>query len=240
MTQNTQPLAKISQKIKALEKNSIQNVVEIGKLLQEASEQCEYGEYMNWLKSQFGWSHQTSLRYRSVYNLSQNQQIVDFAKLDISISALYEVADLFRNFFDLPICLAAGEAIINAAKSGRVTYRMTRDIIRELREAEARKETEPPEPDSAIKPEEPLLPKPFRLTSDDTDTIVKLFYNAACHSDGGCAKVIKIVGPAKIHEIIRNLKAALDRYNQCNEVKGKADAAEARRNAVAVDEKVAL
>jgi hypothetical protein len=46
---NTASLELISTKIKALEKRTIANIAEIGGLLHEASEQCEYGEYGDWL-----------------------------------------------------------------------------------------------------------------------------------------------------------------------------------------------
>jgi hypothetical protein len=48
---------------------------------------------MKWLADEFGWSHSTSLRYRSIYWLSQNRQIGDFEKWNISISALYLLSD---------------------------------------------------------------------------------------------------------------------------------------------------
>jgi hypothetical protein len=50
-------LGRISAQIKALEKSSIQNTAEIGRLLHEAEQQCAHGEYMKWLRSEFGWSH---------------------------------------------------------------------------------------------------------------------------------------------------------------------------------------
>jgi hypothetical protein len=77
-------LPQITKAIKVLEKKSIQNVVEIGKLLCEASEECEHGEYLAWIKLEFGWSHGTSLNYRNVYVLCQNRKICDFDKLNIS------------------------------------------------------------------------------------------------------------------------------------------------------------
>ena len=115
-------LVAIANQIKALEKKNNANVVEIGRLLHEADEVCEHGAYMIWLKAEFGWSHQTSLRYRSVYDLSQNPQIVDFAKLDISISALYLLADNV----DWP---AVRDDILLAAKRGRVTHTVARKVV---------------------------------------------------------------------------------------------------------------
>ena len=123
-------LPQISQKIKALETKSIQNVIEIGKLLHEASEQCERGEYMAWLKTEFGWSHGTALNYRNVYDLTQNRKNYDFAKLDISISALYVIARIMNNGAPADT-IAVGEAVIKAAQSGRVSFQAAQVIIKD-------------------------------------------------------------------------------------------------------------
>jgi hypothetical protein len=137
MTNSTQTLAQISQQIKALEKNNIQNVIKIGQLLHEASEQIKHGEYMAWIKTEFGWSHETSRRFRDIYALSQNPQIVDFDKLNISISALYLAAHLLLRDKPQPADQATGEAIIAAARQDRVTYKLANDILEKHREAVA-------------------------------------------------------------------------------------------------------
>ena len=124
-------LPEIAKAIKTLEKKTIQNAVEIGKLLHEAYEQCEHGEFMDWLKSNFGWSYNTLLRHRNVYDLSQNRQFGDFAKWDISISVLYLIAGNIKKYGEER---RACEAIIEAAKHGRVSYRVASDIIRKCRE----------------------------------------------------------------------------------------------------------
>jgi hypothetical protein len=152
-------LLQIAKAIKVLEKKTIQNVVEIGKLLCEASEQCDHGEYMPWLKSEFGWSHDTSLNYRNVYVLSQNPNFSDFAKLNISISALYLVARYLKD--DDQVSQAAGVAIIEAAKGGRVSYHMAQAIIAlhddqsepdpPSAESDDEPDSEEPEPDDDLK-----------------------------------------------------------------------------------------
>ena len=127
---NPQTLVQISAKIKALEKKSITNVVAIGKLLQEADEQCKHGEYLKWLKTEFAWSHQTSLRYREVYRLTQNPHNVDFEKLNISLTALYEVSDyVFSEACGKAGHLVAGMAVIEAARHHRVSCAEAKEII---------------------------------------------------------------------------------------------------------------
>jgi hypothetical protein len=122
---NVRTLPQIAKAIKALEKKTIHNVVEIGKLLHEAS---EHDKYLEWLKSEFGWSQRTAYNYRDVYELSQNCKICNFDKLDISISALYLAAKLILHNDDLPSHITIGMAIIEAARHGRVSYQMANDI----------------------------------------------------------------------------------------------------------------
>lgn len=149
-TKTNTRLPEIAREIKAIERKDIGNVIEKGRLLQEAANQCGRGEYMKWLKSEFGWSHNTALRLRSVYDL--NRQIGDLDKLNISISAVYLVADLLRDHGgkyegadqDRARDQAVGMAIIEAAKIGRVSYRMALVII------EHHKEPAKPEPAAPV------------------------------------------------------------------------------------------
>ena len=72
-------LSQISAQIKVLEKKSLKNLIEIGRLLRMAEEQCNHGQYMEWIKTEFAWlSHDTSLNYRYLYDLSRNPNCSDF------------------------------------------------------------------------------------------------------------------------------------------------------------------
>jgi Protein of unknown function (DUF3102) len=132
-------LAQISIQIKALEKITVNTIAEIGGLLERASELCKHGEYMAWLKAEFGWSHTTALRYRDVYAMSQSPQFgefgLDLGELNISISALYMVARLLRDKtvegHGSPEVRATGVAIIEAAKKSRVTWQMAATMLRD-------------------------------------------------------------------------------------------------------------
>jgi hypothetical protein len=46
-------LPQIAKAIKAVEKRGIRDIVEIGKLLHEAEQQCEHGDYMKWIKAMY-------------------------------------------------------------------------------------------------------------------------------------------------------------------------------------------
>jgi len=85
-------LARITKQIKALEKLTIQTAIKIGKLLTEAEEQCEHGEYIAWLETEFDFSYSTSLNYRNAYAFSQKHNSYDYGKLNISLGAFYLLA----------------------------------------------------------------------------------------------------------------------------------------------------
>lgn len=154
-------LAAIVGQIKTLEKRTIATVVDIGRLLEQASELSEHGEYTNWLRVNFGWSHNTSLRYRAIYRLSQNRQIGDFDRLNMSVSALYLLAS---NIDRTPV----RDALVAAAQSGRVSYsaakRIVEDIEKEFAEEDA-KEKKTADKTPAVEPE----PEPSRQDEADVE-----------------------------------------------------------------------
>jgi Protein of unknown function (DUF3102) len=225
-------LEQISQQIKALDKKTIQNTVEIGRLLFEAEQQCSHGEYMKWLRSEFGWSHDTSLNYRKVYRLSQNPKFSDFDRLNISVSVLYLVAD---HIDDEALWTQTGcEAILEAAKSGRVSYRMACDIF--AKHKDAAWVLPPAKPDPAIKPDE-------ESADDDDDTTPLSFPKgrlaatvkgmlAIGEHDPTWKNIIDYIGVDQLHWIITTLKAVHDNYNRTSKasvIKAQADRAEERR-----------
>ena len=123
-------------------------MIKIGELLHEASEKtCDHGDYLNWLK-QFGWSYQTSLNYRNVFEFDANPPpqkpngwvFGSVGDLNISMTALYLIAAMKREDQQ-----SARLAVIAAAKSGRVTYRIAKAIIAETNTklAAADEKTEP-------------------------------------------------------------------------------------------------
>jgi hypothetical protein len=225
VTNNSRTLPQIAKAIKALEKKDIRSAIEKGKLLEEASKKCDHGQYMEWLKTEFGWSHSTSLRYRSVHNLSQNRQFGDFAKLNISISAVYLLANsdvLVRN------------AIIKAAKSGRVSYRIALDILEKWKHPEPNPPPPPAKPDSpSDSAEESDEESP---TDDDTkEQLIELteLVNGMLDTSNRIAELtqemsandLAKIDVAKLHKSIRTLQAVYDAHAEKSAVKAAADRA---------------
>jgi len=119
-------LARIATQIKANEGKSIAAVIDNGKLLHEAEALCDHREYVDWVKREFLWSHDTALNYRSAYELSQNPIAADYEKWDMTLSAFYQVAKWLKANFQLP--QAAAEAVIEVARHVRVNCRAARLI----------------------------------------------------------------------------------------------------------------
>ena len=176
-------LPQIAKAIKALEKKTIQTVVEIGKLLHEASEQCEHGEFMKWIEQEFSYSHDTSLNYRSAYDLSQNPNCSDYGTWDMSLKTFYLVARLLR-LDEHPTAQGEAKAIIRAAKKRRVSSTDALLILKDYQE----KHSPPPDDPLAIAPPEPdLPPEPIGLCLNSEmvrqyDDLIKnrKLYEGAC------------------------------------------------------------
>jgi Protein of unknown function (DUF3102) len=230
-------LVQIARAIKALEKKTIQNVVEIGKLLHQASEKCEHGEYAAWLKSEFEWSDQTALNYRYVFKLTQKPNNLDFAKLDISISAVYFVAGILLREDQCPEDRAAAKAVIAAAKKDRVTYPIATIIfnkhLADHRPAEEPDDLPDEEPDD-LPDEEPDTEEPL---DDDTESeqpppsklaaTVREMLDISEH-DSAWPDIIADIGTAALQKIIRTLQAVYDARCEISSVKAAADRAEGR------------
>jgi hypothetical protein len=221
-------LAQITVQIRAFEKHTITNIVEIGRLLEEASELCEHGEYMDWLDHEFSWSHSTSLRYRDVYQLSQSCHADDFGNLNISVSALYLVArvSIKGSSGEEEWCSELGthvrDNVIETARHVRVGYRAAHDIIHEelrvarnpldeLEESEEPKEIESDEaPSIANKAPEPEPEYP-RVTVDAlftmSEAISDLDVCLTKLTDKDWPDIISAVGPTRFREIVTALQA---------------------------------
>jgi hypothetical protein len=98
---NTESLSVIAGKIRSLEKKTIANIIESGRLLQVAFDRFEHrerDEYHQWIESEIGSSPRQVARYRHVFEFSQICQNGKFgrrkiADLNISKSALYMLVD---------------------------------------------------------------------------------------------------------------------------------------------------
>jgi hypothetical protein len=85
---NTRSLGAIADNIHKL---SRKNIIDIGDLLLEAKAQCEHGDWLNWLDTEFDWSVYSAERYMKVAQL--NAKFHNLRNLRLGATTLYQLAD---------------------------------------------------------------------------------------------------------------------------------------------------
>jgi hypothetical protein len=76
--------------IRGLGKRVVADVIEIGRRLADCKELCGHGNWLPWLKREFGWSEDTAERFIQVSTLSH--QIPQVAEFNLPVSSLYLLA----------------------------------------------------------------------------------------------------------------------------------------------------
>ena len=111
--------------IKERLQHTARTIWEIGERLVEVRSQLEYRQFSSWLKLEFGWSQRTAYNFINVYEAFP--ELANFAKIDISISALYVLAapstppEIRISFLNRAI---AGE---------QITYKVIKSAIKEAK-----------------------------------------------------------------------------------------------------------
>jgi antitoxin (DNA-binding transcriptional repressor) of toxin-antitoxin stability system len=84
-------LAEHAAEIRRLGKQTIENVVEIGRRLTECKKLVGHGNWLPWLDREFGWSHDTALNFMRVYEMagSDSERV---RNLNIPLRTLYLLA----------------------------------------------------------------------------------------------------------------------------------------------------
>jgi hypothetical protein len=75
--------------IREMAKRTAQGIVLIGQWLTEVKERLPHGEWLPWLKTEFGWSQPTAWRFMNVY---EQFKLCNLNNLEIDVSALYLIA----------------------------------------------------------------------------------------------------------------------------------------------------
>mgnify|MGYP001791011906 FL=1 len=72
-------------------RRSAQDVWEIGQKLTDVRSRLQYGQFLTWLKVEFGWSQRTAYNFIKVYE-TFGDRFANLAKVDIATSLLYQLA----------------------------------------------------------------------------------------------------------------------------------------------------
>ena len=130
-------LADIARQIFKLEKNTLANLIETGRLILHAKSICPYGEWLQWIKNNFAWSDQTARRYVKVFKMSERVNLIG---LNLSAGAAHFIVDLHASDNKDP----AIKRILKHAETSRVTATIAKRI------AAPPAVIEPPPPDPRI------------------------------------------------------------------------------------------
>jgi Protein of unknown function (DUF3102) len=237
MTKRKKSLRQITTEIKAIEKTTVGNVIEIGARLHDVqNNHLEHGQYQQWLADEFSWSYRSALRYVRAFLFYvdvEKRQIGTFKKLNLSVTALHLAAAPSTN-------KATRKKIVSTASKRRVTYTAALNILIECQ----------PGVDDRIKydpiaeevdPPSPPIPRPGTFMDDDDNNsrqLVSLLLQRLDATlrdpEADLSQAVADIGSDRLGEIIEILKRARDAYSASkakNEIRAKADAAEARRNA---------
>lgn len=118
---NVRSLDEIADGIHKLERR---NIIDIGNLLLEAKAQCEHGQWLQWLYSEFGWSSTTAERYMKAADLASKFHILQ--NLRLAATTLYELAD-HEPEEDLPEII---EELAKHATKSRLAPRDAKRVIK--------------------------------------------------------------------------------------------------------------
>jgi len=113
-------------------RRSAQDVWEIGQKLSDVRARLKYGQFLTWIKAEFGWSQRTAYNFINVYE-TFGDRFANLAKVNIATSLLYQLASP-----SVPDELR--DQIIRAAEQGdTMTAKELRATIQRRRLAESAK-----------------------------------------------------------------------------------------------------
>jgi len=119
-------LAEHAEVIRAASRATVESILEIGRHLTEAKKLCGHGEWLPWLKREFGWDERTARRFMSIHELAGKSGNLSY--LSIGVSALYLLAAPSTPE-------AARQKVFRMAESGPVSYRQTQSTVAKHKEA---------------------------------------------------------------------------------------------------------
>jgi hypothetical protein len=131
--------------IRQLGKQTIENIIEIGRRLTEAKALAGHGRWLPWLEREFGWKDDTALNFMRCHDLAKNR---NFRDLSLPVSGLYLLAAPSTPD-------EAREVVIERAKAGGpVTVADIKQVINTSkgRKQSTRKRTKAPKPAAAQVP----------------------------------------------------------------------------------------
>jgi hypothetical protein len=85
-------LAKYAAEIRRLGKRVKEDIIAIGRYLDQAQKHAGRGAWLTWIEAEFGWSDQTAYRFIHLYQAQQDPGFHKLWSSDLPVSALYQLA----------------------------------------------------------------------------------------------------------------------------------------------------
>ena len=127
-------------------RRSAQDVWEIGQRLADVRSRLKRGQFLAWLKVEFGWSQRTAYNFINVYE-TFGDRFAKLANLDIATSVLYQIASP-----SVPEELRT-QVLRSAAAGEKVTNKAIKSAIKQSKQPEAAEKQLPSQDFSVSKPE---------------------------------------------------------------------------------------
>lgn len=125
---NARPLDAIAADIHKLDRADLTNIIARGKLLNEANDSCDHGEWLNWLQQEFAMSQSTAMNYRVTADLAQKFPTVGNLKVPLKI--IYRLAeDIEEPEVEQPELEAIIAALAKASKTKMLSVAVADDVI---------------------------------------------------------------------------------------------------------------
>ncbi|MEB3358921.1 MAG: DUF3102 domain-containing protein [Synechococcales bacterium] len=135
-------------------RRSAQDVWEIGQRLADVRSRLKYGQFLAWLKAEFGWSQRTAYNFINVYE-TFGDRFANLATVDIATSVLYQLAapsvpDELRD-----------QILESAAEGEKITNKSLKAAIEEHKKPRQQAQSQTPPKSPSTKPEIiTVIPKP--------------------------------------------------------------------------------
>ncbi len=170
-------------------RRSAQDVWEIGQKLSDVRSRLKYGQFLTWIKAEFGWSQRTAYNFINVYE-TFGDRFANLAKVNIATSLLYQLASP-----SVPEELR--EQILRAAEQGdTMTAKELRATIQKKRLKSAATRKEKPQSRKASKPPEREPLETLKRTADGAEIITVIAQSAEPDS-AGTAEVAARIQPSQ-------------------------------------------
>ncbi|MEM9092406.1 MAG: DUF3102 domain-containing protein [Cyanobacteria bacterium P01_F01_bin.53] len=154
-------------------RRSAQDVWEIGQKLSDVRSRLKYGQFLTWIKAEFGWSQRTAYNFINVYE-TFGDRFANLAKVNIATSLLYQLASP-------SVSEELREQILRAAEQGdTMTAKELRATIqrqRLLKSAAVRKEKKKAKASSKKSSKKQSEP-PIERTADGIEIVTVIAQSA--------------------------------------------------------------